>query len=44
MPAGMGYDYMGMSFQEQKAEKGISAGAVFALSLLFVFLILAALV
>jgi HAE1 family hydrophobic/amphiphilic exporter-1 len=43
MPPGMGYDYMGMSFQEQKAEKGISAGSVFALSMLFVFLILAAL-
>jgi len=43
MPPGMGYDYMGMSFQEQVAEKGISAGSIFALSLLFVFLILAAL-
>jgi HAE1 family hydrophobic/amphiphilic exporter-1 len=43
MPPGMGYDYMGMSFQEQKSEKGISAGSIFALSLLFVFLILAAL-
>ena len=43
MPPGMGYDYMGMSFQEQKAEKGISPGAVFGLSILFVFLILAAL-
>jgi HAE1 family hydrophobic/amphiphilic exporter-1 len=43
MPTGMGFDYMGMSFQEQKAEQGVSAGAVFALSLLFVFLILAAL-
>ncbi len=43
MPPGMGYDYMGMSFQEQEAEKGISAGMVFGLSMLFVFLILAAL-
>ncbi len=43
MPPGIGYDYMGMSFQEQKAEQGISASAIFALSLLFVFLILAAL-
>jgi len=43
MPREMGYDYMGMSFQEQKAEKGVSAAAVFTLSLLFVFLILAAL-
>ncbi len=43
MPLGMGYDYMGMSFQEQAAEKGVSAAGVFALSFLFVFLILAAL-
>ena len=43
MPAGMGYDYMGMSFQEQQAEKGVSATAIFGVSLLFVFLILAAL-
>jgi HAE1 family hydrophobic/amphiphilic exporter-1 len=43
MPLGMGYDYMGMSYQEQAAEKGVSAAAVFALSFLFVFLILAAL-
>jgi HAE1 family hydrophobic/amphiphilic exporter-1 len=32
-----------MSFQEQQAEKGVSSWAVFGLSLLFVFLILAAL-
>jgi hydrophobic/amphiphilic exporter-1 (mainly G- bacteria), HAE1 family len=31
-----------MSFQEQKASEGVSAGAIFGLSLLFVFLILAA--
>jgi hydrophobic/amphiphilic exporter-1 (mainly G- bacteria), HAE1 family len=43
MPAGMGYDYMGMSFQEKKAQEGVSPGLVFGLSLLFVFLILAAL-
>jgi HAE1 family hydrophobic/amphiphilic exporter-1 len=43
MPAGAGFDYSGMSYQEQVAEKGIPASAVFALSLLFVFLILAAL-
>ncbi|MEW5733375.1 MAG: efflux RND transporter permease subunit [Thermodesulfobacteriota bacterium] len=42
MPAEMGFDYMGMSFQEQKAQEGIPAWVVFALSLLFVFLILAA--
>ncbi len=43
MPAGMGFDYLGMSFQEQKAQQGVSPAAIFALSLLFVFLILAAL-
>ena len=39
----MGYDYMGMSFQEKKAQQGVSPAAIFGLSLLFVFLILAAL-
>jgi hydrophobic/amphiphilic exporter-1 (mainly G- bacteria), HAE1 family len=43
MPPEMGYDYMGMSFQEKKAQEGVSPGLVFGLSLLFVFLILAAL-
>lgn len=43
MPPGSGYDYSGMSYQEQQADKGIPSWAVFALSLLFVFLILAAL-
>ncbi len=43
MPKEMGYDYQGMSFQEQQASQGVPAWAVFALSLLFVFLILAAL-
>jgi HAE1 family hydrophobic/amphiphilic exporter-1 len=43
MPGEMGYDYLGMSFQEQKAQQGISAAAIFCFSLLFVFLILAAL-
>jgi hydrophobic/amphiphilic exporter-1 (mainly G- bacteria), HAE1 family len=42
MPREMGFDYLGMSFQEQKASEGVSAGAIFGLSLLFVFLILAA--
>jgi HAE1 family hydrophobic/amphiphilic exporter-1 len=42
MPRQMGYDYSGMSFQEQKASQGVPASAVFGLSLLFVFLILAA--
>jgi HAE1 family hydrophobic/amphiphilic exporter-1 len=43
MPAEMGFDYMGMSYQEQKARQGIPASVIFAFSLLFVFLILAAL-
>jgi multidrug efflux pump subunit AcrB len=43
MPHGMGFDYMGMSYQEQKARQGVPAWAIFVLSLLFVFLILAAL-
>ena len=43
MPAGAGFDYSGMSYQEQVAENGIPASAVFGLSLVFVFLILAAL-
>ena len=42
MPAGMGMDYMGMSYQEQKAAQGISPATVFGLSAVFVFLILAA--
>ncbi|HVV73830.1 MAG TPA: efflux RND transporter permease subunit, partial [Verrucomicrobiae bacterium] len=43
MPSHMGFDYMGMSFQEQKAAQGLSAINIFGLSLIFVFLILAAL-
>lgn len=43
MPREMGFDYAGMSFQEQTAQKGLSAVAVFSMSLVFVFLILAAL-
>jgi HAE1 family hydrophobic/amphiphilic exporter-1 len=43
MPPEMGFDYMGMSRQEQKAREGIPSWVVFAVSLLFVFLILAAL-
>jgi HAE1 family hydrophobic/amphiphilic exporter-1 len=42
MPAGMGYDYMGMSYQEKKAQQGISPLAIFGFSLICVFLILAA--
>jgi len=43
MPTEMGYDYIGMSFQEKKAEQGVPPAAIFGLSLVFVFLILAAL-
>ncbi len=43
MPQGMGYDWMDMSYQEQKAESGVPPMAIFGMSFLFVFLILAAL-
>ncbi|MGB6235161.1 MAG: efflux RND transporter permease subunit, partial [Candidatus Acidiferrales bacterium] len=43
MPHDMGYDYMGMSFQQKQAEEGISSTTIFGISILFVFLILAAL-
>jgi len=43
MPAGMGYSYSGMSFQEQRAAEGVPSWVVFGLSLVCVFLILAAL-
>ena len=42
MPDGMGYDYFGMSYQEQQAAEGVPPTAIFGLSLIFVFLILAA--
>ncbi len=42
MPREMGSDYTGMSYQEQQASKGVPPAAIFGLSLLFVFLILAA--
>ena len=43
MPNDMGYDYVAMSFQEKKAQQGVSPTMVFGMSLIFVFLILAAL-
>jgi HAE1 family hydrophobic/amphiphilic exporter-1 len=43
MPREMGYDYLGMSFQEKRAQQGVPPALVFGFSLLFVFLILAAL-
>ncbi len=42
MPKEMGYEYNGMSFQEKVAQEGVSPGVIFGLSLLVVFLILAA--
>ena len=41
-PREMGYDYMGMSFQEQVAAQGVPPSVIFGFSLLMVFLILAA--
>lgn len=43
MPKDMGYEYSGMSFQEQKVQQGLGLVEIFGLSSLFVFLILAAL-
>jgi hydrophobic/amphiphilic exporter-1 (mainly G- bacteria), HAE1 family len=42
MPPGMGFDYMSMSYQEQKAQKGVPPTVIFGFSVLFVFLVLAA--
>lgn len=42
MPGDMGYDYIGMSYQEKVAAQGVPASVIFGFSLLFVFLILAA--
>jgi hydrophobic/amphiphilic exporter-1 (mainly G- bacteria), HAE1 family len=42
MPRDMGFDYLGMSFQEQKAAQGVSPVLIFGFSVICVFLILAA--
>jgi HAE1 family hydrophobic/amphiphilic exporter-1 len=42
MPREMGFDYLGMSYQEKQAMEGVPVSVIFALSLVFVFLILAA--
>ena len=42
MPPEMGFDYMGMSYQEVKAAQGVSPTGIFGLSFLIVFLIMAA--
>ena len=43
MPGEMGFDYMGMSYEEQQARQGVSSWVIFGFSLLFVFMVLAAL-
>jgi len=43
MPSGMAYDYSGISFLEKQAQQGIPPAVIFGFSLLFVFLVLAAL-
>jgi HAE1 family hydrophobic/amphiphilic exporter-1 len=43
MPGEMGFDYLGMSYQEQVARQSVPSSVIFGFSLLFVFLILAAL-
>jgi HAE1 family hydrophobic/amphiphilic exporter-1 len=42
MPSEMGFDYMGMSYQEVKASQGVSPSVVFGISFFIVFLIMAA--
>src|SRR5437016_4346544 len=42
MPSEMGFDYLGMSFQEKKAAEGVSPALIFSFSIVCVFLILAA--
>jgi HAE1 family hydrophobic/amphiphilic exporter-1 len=42
MPSEMGFDYSGMSYQEQKAAQGVSPAVIFGMALFVVFLIMAA--
>ncbi len=42
MPHEMGFDYMGMSYQEQKAAQGVSPSVIFGMAFFVVFLIMAA--
>jgi hydrophobic/amphiphilic exporter-1 (mainly G- bacteria), HAE1 family len=42
MPHEMGFDYSGMSYQEQKAAQGVSPAVIFGLAFFVVFLIMAA--
>ncbi len=41
-PSQMGYDWSGMSYQQEKAAQGVSPTTIFSLSFLVVFLIMAA--
>lgn len=43
MPPDMGFDYLGMSYQEKRAQQGVPPEVIFGFSFLFCFLILAAL-
>ena len=43
MPPDMGFDYLGMSYQEKRAQQGVPPAVIFGFSTLFCFLILAAL-
>jgi HAE1 family hydrophobic/amphiphilic exporter-1 len=43
MPPEMGYDYMGMAYQEKLSQQGVPPSVIFGLSFLFVFLVLAGL-
>ncbi len=42
MPSTMSFDYTGMSYQEKRASEGVSPAVVYGISIVFVFLILAA--
>jgi hydrophobic/amphiphilic exporter-1 (mainly G- bacteria), HAE1 family len=42
MPTQMGYDWMGMSYQEVKASQGVKPTTIFAMAFFVVFLIMAA--
>src|SRR5580700_9610022 len=42
MPSQMGFDYSGMSYQEQRAAQGVSPAIIFGLAFFVVFLIMAA--
>ena len=42
MPSQMGFDYSGMSYQEQRAAQGVSPSVIFGLAFFVVFLIMAA--